>query len=823
MILVRVSSALVLYAGLAAVAPALAQSDPFQRTFVFYNTSDSTIYPVIESPQNIDKGRKVNCGSVPGPNGTTMNGMLRIIVNKDANTKGIPVGDSVTVLLPKTAPNCNDDEGNNKGAFYDASRIYMLYADYDSIQPMLNPNQQTVPYDLWAGYPSPCAGCWVGLASSDRTLPGSGYPYDVPGQLLEYTIISVDSKTGSAFPNANNSQGRSAIDFDVSYVDYTNTAYAMALGDGGATQFMGSTFGAGGNLPNAEFPVRIATFIQTANWSGFDAFTPLHWAVTPSTPNGCKPPFAPDGGPADTAKTRFSCLVNQTQVAPSAAILISDASTGGGSQFFKAETWGGYSTLCVAPNGENAQCAIELPNSGTCCPGVNGMQGCCDIKNFQVANTLSKWIANPQQPTNPALGTNTYSNKTLDDLVSRFTLWRDKAEDLCAAAGAGTVAAPVIDKVGFCKAYKATVNFVWNVFGPQCSQKANSLAHQRCTVSRIIGYDNSSGYNPTLCTYCVANPGSCPESCVQEQIANESVQALQRGLPWMPYGPPDTCSKCPGTIAGGCPVPCVFPASISPLAKVYQNDKFLHFWAPYDSVYNVNPYATFVHSPDGAAAPGAYSFSIDDFYGNFGGFASTLLIQAGGFSNLPNHEPFDPFKQYFAGFGPGWDHVRVCGRVSQLPESARATVGISPALAFWSNGSPIPECEVYAYLDAAETSYVKFLLKEVTYQVTDTYTGLPQQVKGLSGVAAPRGGVTPSDPYCMDPKNSTAPLSVREIACKANLTHGFLRVDFVGVSDTPCEGQPYEAKCGKPLISLNVPPPGPSALPVAGFTAHRRR
>ena len=796
----RISAALALAVALVAIPQA--RADEFQRTFVFHNTSAAPIYPVIESPQNVDKGLSVNCGSVPANNGTNINGLLRIMVNKDASTRGIPVGESLTVEIPKSAPNCPD------GAFYNASRIYMLYVDPEKLEPMFNPNQRTRKYDAW-NLPAPCAGCWVGIASNgEPSLPGAGYPYDVPGQLLEYTIIS-QNVTGAAYPNANDPRGRSLIDFDVSYVDYAHQPYAMALGDGGATQFMGSTFGVPGSLNIADFPTRISTFMTTSNWSGFDAYSNLHWGVTPSDPTGCDPPFAADGGPRDQRKTRFSCFIPFTEVAPSAAILISDANTGGGSQFFTAETWGGYSDLCHAGDGINNQCSLLPAERVYCCPDkVNGMQGCCDIKNFQVAKTLSRWFANPNNPTDPAAGTFTYSNPTLDDLVSRFKKWRDRTEDLCAASGAGTQGAPVVNRTEFCQAFKATVDYVWNVFGPQCGGKG--VAHDRCVVTKIIGYDNNSGYDPSKCTYCTANPDTCPKSCVDEQISNESVQALQRSLPWRPYGPPDQCSGCPSGTP--CAVACVFPKENSPLATPYQFDKWLHFWAAYDSVYNLNPYATFIHSDAGVAAPGAYSFSIDDFYGNFGGFASSLIIQAGGYSKMPNREPFDPYKQYAAGFGPGWDHVKVCGRTYQLP-AGTPKHNISAPVSFWNNGVPSPthECEVFAYPGPDESIYVKFLLTEVTYSVTDAFTGHTHDVQGLGGVAAPRGGVTPQDPYCMDPKNSTAPENIRNIACSANLAQGFQNKDYVGVSNAKCTSE-RDWTCGKPMISLNVPPPGLSAV-----------
>ena len=87
------------------------------------------------------------------------------------------------------------------------------------------------------------------------------------------------------------------------------------------------------------------------------------------------------------------------------------------------------------------------------------------------------------------------------------------------------------------------------------------------------------------------------------------------------------------------------------------------FWPPYDSPYNLNPYARVIHDKDGLDAPGAYSFSIDDFYGNFGGPGSNLLIVVGNSNyplpnkKLPNPEPYDPYTQYHVAVGAGWRHA----------------------------------------------------------------------------------------------------------------------------------------------------------------------
>ena len=225
-----------------------------------------------------------------------------------------------------------------------------------------------------------------------------------------------------------------------------------------------------------------------------------------------------------------------------------------------------------------------------------------------------------------------------------------------------------MDKAGFCTAFKNTVDFAWREFAAQCPSRGD--AADRCVAAAIIGYDlKHSTFDPGKCTKCPSeSEADCPRQCALEAQRNESVQALQRGLPWTPGGDPAKCGACPS--ATSCASSCILPVVISPDAKLYHRDKFLHFWAEYQSVYNLNPFARFVHNYDqGLAAPGAYSFSIDDFYGNFGGPGSALLVDvgctttpAGCTTTLPNKEPFDPFKQYRAGLGTGWHHATVCGR-----------------------------------------------------------------------------------------------------------------------------------------------------------------
>jgi hypothetical protein len=751
--------------------------DIYQRFIRIRNSLEVPIYPVIQSPQDApakvgDKG--TNCGT---------GGLLRIVVNKDKQGAGIPSKETVTVALPKDKPCTN-------GGFYDASRIYILVAEFDAFEELVNSSQRTTPYPNWdyANYPV-CAGCWVGSSTAD-------YGHDAPGQLLEYTIISQNPADGSSFPNPNDTRGTPLLDFDVSYVDDAHLPVAMGIDDGGATQFMGST------LPPVKFNERLTNFLSEGNWSRYAAYAPLNWATSEECPT-------PGTRPTDKNKTTFSCLLPRTDRVPSANILITDAQTGGVSSFY-LPSWDGVTpkecnTAGTSDPTANLMCSTDPPygaglKSGNCCPQGEGvMLGCCDSEKFLIDKTHRKFIVDQ---TTPAFR---LSNETLANLVSRFTQWQGAANDPCADSnGEAITTAPVVDKKGFCTQFKKTLDFVWKQFAPQCPSRGD--AADRCIAAAIIGYDlKNSTFDASKCKKCPnADENICPRSCGLEEQRNASVQALQRGLPWFPPGDPDKCGTCPSETS--CANTCILPVVPSAKATVYQLDKFLHFWAPYKSIYNLNPFARFVHNYDqGLAAPGAYSFSIDDFYGNFGGPGSTLIIDIGSYAAMRNQEPFDPFKQYHAGVGTGWHHAKVCGRNYQLPATAPANVGLSTPVAFWSEGQPIATCEVRVYPTANEANYIVFQLTEVDLNVKDDYTGQFYPAKGLSGVYAVRFPTDQptEDAYCT--KNSTARNLVAQGFCKANLVAGQLNLAYVGVSDAPCVGKPNDATCGRPLINLNVP------------------
>jgi len=357
--------------------------------------------------------------------------------------------------------------------------------------------------------------------------------------------------------------------------------------------------------------------------------------------------------------------------------------------------------------------------AGNCCPTDDGtFLDCCGKAAFMIDNVVKE-------------NNDVYTNTSLTSITARWTQWingNNPCGDLNALAPWPTDNV-MFDKLEFCRQFRKTVRFVWSSFedAPTCATRTGPQKDQ-CIAAAIIGYKSD-----------------------EEGRLNGSVQAVQRNVPW-------------GNVNQG--------------EKLYQDDAFLHFWAPYGSAFNLNPFARFVHVE--IDAPGAYSFSIDDRYGNFGGRGSGLQINVGGSSLLDNKDPYDPYTQFRVGWGPGWDHAKVCGRRIEIP----GKTGSSAKFSFWAGGTKQMNCTVFLYATADESQFVTFQLGEETRNVTDTYTGDLQEVRALT---------MPDAGYCA--ANST-PALVTAGKCNANLS-------FPTAGD---EAYVSVSNAEKPFRTLNVPP-----------------
>ncbi len=384
-----------------------------------------------------------------------------------------------------------------------------------------------------------------------------------------------------------------------------------------------------------------------------------------------------------------------------------------------------YKGAASCQNSENPIC-MKAGLVGNCCPAQNGtFLTCCAVAPYLIDNTTKT-----NQTVADQIGT--ASNPSADSFVQRWTTWitSNPCTDLSKITEwPGNLTA--FNKQAFCDTFEATAKYVWDQFAPICAGMSGP-AKDQCIVDQIVGYESHDA------------KGQLPES----------VQALQRSVPW---GDPTK-----GQLQ-------------------YSFDKFILFWAPYDSIFNLNPYTRFVHNPtDGLDAPGAYSFSIDDRYGNFQSSASGFIVDAGATTALLNKEAYDPYEQYDVGFATGWDHATVCGRAVSIPGGNPGNAPIS----FWLDGVHQTSCDLAFFADSAGTEVAKYRVTETSKTVTDTYTGSTQSVTEL----------TLDNNYCET--NSSPALVAAAVCINSNVSPNF-NGDVAYVSVLP--------DAEKPNVHLNLP------------------
>jgi hypothetical protein len=651
--------------------------------------------------------------------------LRRIIVNAGTRGAGIPSGGTVTVELPKT-----------KHCWYTAVRVYLFTVDLTKFEAKIPAAQRTVADNATWNPPlcTPVSACWTGTAVDQ-------YPLDAPAQLYEYTVISQNPANGAAFPDPNDANGVPLADIDVSYVDELYLPVASNVDDGGATPYMGTT------LPYKQFNMQTQKFIDLTNnnrplWSEFAAYTAANWTHNV---------FNNLGSPA----SEFS----QTDHIVGKDIV-------GGVRIIPPNVDPLTSELYDPPYTGPRQC-MDVPGcrelAGNCCPANDGtILGCCGRPlPYLLSNTTKttasvsltslfpgldlRRIALPRAAGNPGV-----DNPSVDALVASWTTW--VRSDPCAnlAAIPGWPNGPTLNKQLFCSMFESTVRSVWNAFkdSPNVTDPKTGnvtlgcisftgAAKDRCTVDSIVAFKSDD-----------------------KGLLNEQVQSLLRNVPYGTFN-----------------------------QTRWSFDKFILFWAPYVSPFNLFPYSHLVHNPvDGVNAPGAYSFSIDDKFGNFGGLGSGILVEVGGNTHLLNQNPYDLWEQFRVSFGSGWNHATVCGRPYAIPMS----LGFADPISFWMNGQPQTPCNIAFYKDAAETQYAKFQVTEAPNTVTDTYTGQTQTVTQLA----------------YDPSSCNSNLSA--VCAGSHLVFTAVPQPVPGNMD-PDPGESYVSlsDADKPLVTLVVPAVAP--------------
>ncbi len=558
-----------------------------------------------------------------------------------------------------------------KHCWYTAVRVYLFTVDLTKFEAEIPANQRTVADNATWNPPLCAAGaCWSGTAAAQ-------YPVDAPAQLYEYTVISQDPATGAAFPDPNNKMGIPLADIDVSYVDELYLPVASNVDDGGATPYMGTTLSYDNFNTQTKAFVNLSAISGTQPlWSEYAAYTAANWLHNVFNNLG-SPGFQ------QTDHVVGKDIVGDVRIIP-------------------PNLFPPLSALYDPPYMGPQQCS-DVPEcsnlAGNCCPTNNGtILACCGkplpylTSNTTKAPSLTSLFPRlglPRLGLPRAVGDPGVDNPSVDALVTSWTNW--VRSDPCAnlAAIPAWPGGPALDKQLFCSMFESTVRSVWNSFKDSPNERNpdgtvtpgcvsfTGAAKDRCTVDSIVAFKSND-----------------------KGLLNEQVQSLLRNVPYGTFN-----------------------------ETRWSFDKFILFWAPYVSPFNLFPYSHLVHNPlDGVDAPGAYSFSIDDKFGNFGSRGSGILLDIGGGTYLLNHDPYDLWEQFRVSFGPGWDHASVCG----LPFAIPMNLGNASPVSFWRNGTSQSPCNIALYKDAGETQYAKFQVKEVSKTVTDTYTGQPQTVTELA-------------------------------------------------------------------------------------------
>jgi hypothetical protein len=332
------------------------------------------------------------------------------------------------------------------------------------------------------------------------------------------------------------------------------------------------------------------------------------------------------------------------------------------------------------------------------------------------------------------------TNPMASEILKRWKFWLD--QNPCANLeqfNHWPDSTSAFDKQAFCEAFRNTVQYAWDLNSKHANSCGEGADSDMCILKHIIGYNSTTlgGKEP------------------------ESVQAIMRNVP---YGDGKS-------------------------VKRYHMDKWLLFWAPFDSQFNLNPYARLIHNAeDGVDAPGAYSFSIDDKYGNYREKSSGFIVNLGGDSKLLNKEPYDPYQQYFVAWGPGWSKAKVCGREVQINELAG-----NSRVSMWENGQKKDYCDITMHAGDAHFLKLRVIKKEAL--VTDPYTGKEgHKVYHLENI---------SSDFCR--KNSSE--SLRDVCDQINFSANLDPNGDVVYFNLPDEE--------KPKVNINLP--GAPKLPDSDF------
>jgi hypothetical protein len=175
------------------------------------------------------------------------------------------------------------------------------------------------------------------------------------------------------------------------------------------------------------------------------------------------------------------------------------------------------------------------------------------------------------------------------------------------------------DKQQFCVAFRTTARAVWDHF---LNDPTDGFNANKDKFYAACGLPNE-GTDQNLTDACILQHIVGYNSDVLGGQLPGEVQALLRGVAY---------SAVDGS-------------------QQFQFDPFLTFDTPFNSQFSLDPYTSLIHSTTVGVAAVAYSFSIDDKYGNFRDASSGFIVDAGGTTVLDNKQPYDPYQQYTMNWG----------------------------------------------------------------------------------------------------------------------------------------------------------------------------
>ncbi len=369
------------------------------KTITFYNNStDHTLYPVIQAPimsgadvRDLWLQAQFNVGDVTTQIfNTTL--LYKIYVNRDG---GIPPGHSVTLTLPfytQLLPVSGGNLGTVKDQYIDwwnAMRVF-VFDGRDAVNAAYNYSVDRTGKIIPPIPVNPVAGAALPSCASDNTTCEplvikayvNGFPPSVPAQLIEYTFAAAQGPPLDPKLSIN----RAIVNFNISAVDqvYLPAAIGARGNHSAANAYLGST--------EAVAPFRSALEAFSNGGKAWPFYVPAYYtAKDPTIPL----PAPPAGGNAypepqiPSTNTVYAELFRNPPPAP--PVLSSDTTSG------------------IGKLGQLAQGTLDLWNK---CTSTTPTQSatCTQIRevNTFFVNDYQKCFPGKQLPATPEFLTTVY-------------------------------------------------------------------------------------------------------------------------------------------------------------------------------------------------------------------------------------------------------------------------------------------------------------------------------------------------------------------------------------------------------------------------------